>query len=60
MREDSTNKLNRSEISQIAEFGHNPSQLFDKPHIMFDEKINDVYKTVFDPLAEHQVKIVKN
>ena len=39
-------KLDIAEITQIAEFGHNPAQLFEKPHKPFKAK---VVKVVFDP-----------
>ncbi len=44
-------KLCASEVSQIAEFGHNPSQLFDRPHPSFEEKTYETVKWVFDVLS---------
>ncbi len=51
--ESKTNKLEASDISQIVEFGQNPSQLFDKPHLAMDEKYTDTTtKIVFDVLND--------
>ncbi len=53
-REQSENKLESSDISQIAEFGHNPNQIFDKPHPVFEEKTHDSSRVVFDIFNEMQ------
>ena len=48
-----------SEVSHIAEFGHNPMQLFEKPHSQFEDKQHDYLKTVFDPFARTQAYVLK-
>lgn len=42
-----SNTLTSADLHHVSEFGHNPLQLFDKPHDEFDPKGSDV---AYDPL----------
>ena len=43
--------MDSSDIIQIVEFGHNPSQLFEKAHSGVEGKLS---QSLFDPLSESQ------
>ena len=47
-REESKSPLGDSDISQIAEFGHNPIQILDKPQAAIEDRSLDSPKVVFD------------
>ena len=53
-REESKERLEPSDISQIAEFGHHPTQLFDKQHAAFEDKTYEGTRLVLDVFSEHQ------
>ncbi len=53
-REQSESRLESSDISQIAEFGHHPTQLFDRPHPVFEDKTYESTRLVFDVFNEQQ------
>jgi len=62
LREESENKLDPSELIQIAEFGNNPIQIFDKPHPEFDSKFKEEAKYALDflyPAQRYMVTIYK-
>ena len=47
-----TGKLDLSEVSHIAEFGHNPAKLFSASHPKFDSKNMEKRRRVFDILND--------
>ena len=56
-RESSLNhKLDSSEVTQIAEFGHNPMKIFDSHHEGFDYRVYSDARIVFDDITKSRMK----
>jgi len=54
---DEKTKLNEGDISQIAEFGHHPLQVFDKPHENFDYR-NYENSNILTDIGLYEIKVI--